>query len=121
MVSAEEEMTNLTFKIDKQTRDAYGKLCNTFGLSMSAATLALIKQAVRSQSMSYSIMVEDDFSPAEIKEPEHRNANVETGNVIGRDLVQGKKAKRKLGALKGMLIYMADDFDETPGCFKEYM
>ena len=23
--------------------------------------------------------------------------------------------------LKGGLIYMADDFDETPECFKEYM
>ena len=88
---------------------------------VSAKEEILIKQAVRSQSMSFSIMVEDDFSPAEIKEPEHRNANVETGNVIGRDFVQGKKAKRKLGTLKGKLIYMADDFDETPGCFKEYI
>ena len=25
------------------------------------------------------------------------------------------------GALKGGLFYMADDFDETPDCFKEYM
>ena len=25
------------------------------------------------------------------------------------------------GALKGGLVYMADDFDETPECFKEYM
>lgn len=31
-----------------------------------------------------------------------------------------KKAKRKLGGLKGQ-VWMADDFDETPGCFKEYI
>ena len=28
--------------------------------------------------------------------------------------------KRKAGVLKGGLIYMADDFDETPECFKEW-
>ncbi len=26
-----------------------------------------------------------------------------------------------LDSLKGKLKYMADDFDETPDCFKEYM
>ncbi|MCR5788823.1 MAG: DUF2281 domain-containing protein [Lachnospiraceae bacterium] len=29
--------------------------------------------------------------------------------------------KRELGALEGRLIYIADDFDETPECFKEYV
>ena len=31
------------------------------------------------------------------------------------------KPKRVLGSLKGGLKYMAEDFDETPDCFKEYM
>ena len=31
------------------------------------------------------------------------------------------KSQRKIGALKGMLVYMADDFDEPLDCFKEYM
>ena len=46
-----EEMTNFTIKIDKKTREDYSELCKEIGLSMSAATLALIRQAVRSQSM----------------------------------------------------------------------
>ena len=37
---------------------------------------------------------------------------------------KAKKAEKKLyrqpGALKGK-IWIADDFDETPDCFKEYM
>ena len=44
------------------------------------------------------------------------------------DFIQFLKAKddRKkrniiFDELKGGLIYMADDFDETPDCFKEYM
>ena len=28
---------------------------------------------------------------------------------------------RQSNTLKGKLKYMADDFDETPDCFKEYM
>lgn len=30
-----------------------------------------------------------------------------------------KKSKRELGGLKGK-VWMSDDFDETPECFKEY-
>ena len=42
-----EEMTNFTFKMDRKTRNSYSKLCDDFGLSMSSATLALVRQAVR--------------------------------------------------------------------------
>ena len=55
MISTTEEMTNFTFKIDKKTRESYSALCEAFGLSMSAATLALVRQAVRSQSMTFTM------------------------------------------------------------------
>ena len=32
-----------------------------------------------------------------------------------------KKNELKLDLLKGGLKYMAEDFDETPDCFEEYM
>ena len=32
-----------------------------------------------------------------------------------------KKTEMKSNLLAGGLIYIADDFDETPDCFKEYM
>ncbi len=32
-----------------------------------------------------------------------------------------KSSGRKLGPLAGGLVFIADDFDETPDCFKEYM
>lgn len=38
------EMTNFTFKMDRQTREAYSALCDALGLTMSSATLALIRQ-----------------------------------------------------------------------------
>lgn len=31
------------------------------------------------------------------------------------------KPERKFNLLSGRPIYIADDFDETPDCFKEYM
>ena len=30
-------------------------------------------------------------------------------------------AEQKFDLMAGKLVYMADDFDETPECFKEYM
>ena len=37
------------------------------------------------------------------------------------DISVNKSSGRKLGPLAGGLVFMADDFDETPDCFKEYM
>lgn len=34
--------------------------------------------------------------------------------------ISASKSRRKSGILKGQ-VKMADDFDETPECFKEYM
>lgn len=83
-----EEMTNFTFKMDKKTREDYSKLCNNIGISMSAATLALIRQAVRSQSMSFSMRDENGFTPEESRELKRRIAEVEKGNVIRRSLIE---------------------------------
>ena len=55
MIRATEEMTCFTFKKVGKTRESYSVLCGAFGLSMSAATLALVRQAVRSQSMTFSM------------------------------------------------------------------
>ncbi len=43
-----------------------------------------------------------------------------TGNKSETDPVN-KSSGRKLGPLAGGLVFMADDFDETPDCFKGYM
>ena len=41
-----------------------------------------------------------------------------TQNISGQ--ISVSKPRRKSGILKGQ-VKMADDFDETPECFKEYM
>ena len=40
---------------------------------------------------------------------------------LGIEKMKANGKKRNLGCLEGGLVYMADDFDETPDCFKEYM
>ena len=89
MITTTKEMSNFTFKMDKKTREEYSELCDSFGLSMSAATLALIRQAVRTQSMSFSMKDENGFTPAEAAELKRRISEIEKGNVISRSIVEG--------------------------------
>ncbi len=44
-----------------------------------------------------------------------------TPETDSMDVSAGEGSGRKLGPLSGGLVFMADDFDETPECFKEYM
>lgn len=82
------DMTNFTFKMDRQTREAYSKLCEELGLTMSSATLALVKQAVRNQSMSFSLRDENGFTPAEAAELKRRIQEVKRGNIVRHDLLE---------------------------------
>lgn len=88
MISAADEMTNFTFKMDKKTRESYSALCDAFGLSMSAATLALVRQAVRSQSMSFSLRDANGFTPAEAAELKRRIDDVTKGHAVAHDIIE---------------------------------
>lgn len=82
------EMSNFTFKMDKTTREQYSSLCNELGLTMSAATLALIKQAVRNQSMSFSLCDENGFTPSEAAELRRRIRAVRNNEAVHHDLME---------------------------------
>lgn len=41
-------------------------------------------------------------------------------NTTSSAIAERKHPERKLGILQGKFV-MADDFDETPDCFKEYL
>ncbi len=88
MISAAEEMTNFTFKMDRKTRESYRALCEEFGLSMSAATLALVRQAVRSQSMTFSMRDVNGFTPSEAAELRRRIDDVAKGNVAKHSIIE---------------------------------
>jgi antitoxin component of RelBE/YafQ-DinJ toxin-antitoxin module len=87
-MAATEEMTNFTFKMDKKTRQSYAKLCDEFGLSMSSATLALVRQAVRTQSMTFSMRDENGFTPEQAAELQRRIDEVNHGNAVRHDLIE---------------------------------
>lgn len=82
------EMSNFTFKMDKTTREQFSSLCNELGLTMSAAALALIKQAVRNQSMSFSLRDENGFTPQETAELMRRIREVRNNEAVRHDLME---------------------------------
>jgi len=84
-----EEKTNFTFKMDKTTRDQFDKLCDTIGISMSAAINALVKQAVREQRMSFSAVDENGFTPEESQELLRRIADIRKGEMQQHNLIEG--------------------------------
>jgi len=88
MISTAEKMTNFTFKMDKKTREQYSALCDSFGLSMSAATLALVRQAVRSQTMTFSMRDTNGFTPEEAAELKRRIDDVTKGNVVQHNIIE---------------------------------
>lgn len=88
MIKTAEEMTNFTFKMDKKTRENYSALCDAFGLSMSAATLALVRQAVRSQSMTFTMRDANGFTLEEAAELKRRIADVERGNAVAHNIIE---------------------------------
>lgn len=53
-----------------------------YHFTMSAATLALIKQAVRNQSMSFSLRDENGFTPKESAELMRRIHEVQNNEVV---------------------------------------
>ena len=84
------EMSNFTFKMDKTTREQFGSLCNELGLTMSAAALALIKQAVRNQSMSFSLRDENGFTREEAAELMRRIQEGRNNEVVRHDLMESR-------------------------------
>lgn len=81
---------NFTFSMDKATRDSFSVLCDTLGLSMSSAANALIKQAVRDQRLELSAVDENGFTAAESLELQRRFANIDAGNYVVHDLIEGE-------------------------------
>lgn len=79
---------NFTFKMDIDTRDEFSRLCDAIGISMSAALNALVKQTVRSQSMHFSLLDENGFTPAEAREFRRRLEKAKAGEVESHELIE---------------------------------
>ena len=82
------EKTNLTIKLDRDVRDAFGILCNQIGITMAAALNALIKQTIRQQGMSFTLRDSNGFLPEEADELKRRIANVNAGCFETHDLIE---------------------------------
>ena len=83
------EMTRFTVRTDKNTKNAFGELCDRIGISVSSAINAFIKQSVRQQGMNFSVLDENGFSPTEAAELKRRAEEVKLGKVKSHKLIEG--------------------------------
>lgn len=81
-----EAKTNLTIKLDQSVRAEFSSLCDEIGISMAGAITALIKQSIRTQSMSFSLRDENGFTYEEASELKRRIANLNT--VVSHELIE---------------------------------
>lgn len=72
---------NFTFKLDRNLRDQFNHVCEELGISMSAALTAFVKQTIRQQGVSFSLLDENGFSPADAAELSRRVAELRSGKA----------------------------------------
>lgn len=82
------EKSNLTISVDKTTRESFSELCDGFGLSVSSCIIAMMKQAVRQQSVTFSMLDENGFTPYEATELKRRAADVMKGHTEEHALIE---------------------------------
>lgn len=72
---------NFTFKLDCKLRDQFNDVCEGLGISMSAALTAFVKQTIRQQGVSFSLLDENGFRPADAAELARRAAEIRSGKA----------------------------------------
>ena len=81
MATATASKMNFTFKLDRTLRDQFSSVCDGLGISMSAALTAFVKQTIRQQGVSFSLLDENGFSPADAAELSRRVAEIRSGKA----------------------------------------
>lgn len=82
------EKSNLTISVDKATRESFSELCDGLGLSVSSCIIAMMRQAVRRQSVTFSMRDENGFTPYEAGELKRRAADVMKGRTEAHALIE---------------------------------
>ena len=72
---------NFTFKLDRNLRDQFNDVCEGLGISMSAALTAFVKQTIRQQGVSFSLLDENGFCSSDAAELSHRAAEIRAGKA----------------------------------------
>lgn len=87
-MSAAADKTNLTISVDRPTRDSFSKLCDGLGFTVSSCIIAMMRQAVRQQSVTFSMLDENGFTPYEATELKRRADDVMKGHAEEHALIE---------------------------------
>ena len=90
MATATASKMNFTFKLDRTLRDQFSSVCDGLGISMSAALTAFVKQTIRQQGVSFSLLDENGLNAADAAELSRRVAEIRAGkaNVHNHELLE---------------------------------
>ena len=70
---------NFTFKMDRDLRNQFGQVCDELGISMSTALTAFVKQTVRQQRISFSLVEDNGFTAKDALELQRRFTELKAG------------------------------------------
>lgn len=87
-MSAVQERSNLTISVDRSTRESFTELCDGLGLSVSSCVIAMMRQAVRQQGITLSMLDENGFTPYEAAELKRRADDVKNGHAERYALIE---------------------------------
>ena len=87
-MSSATDKTNLTISVDKPTRESFSRLCEGLGLSVSSCIIAMMKQAVRQQSVTFSLLDENGVTPSEARELRRRADEAMRGHTAEHELIE---------------------------------
>lgn len=87
-MNAVQERSNLTISVDRPTREDFTELCNGLGLSVSSCIIAMMRQAIRQQGITLSMLDENGFTPYEAAELKRRADDVKKGHVEKHALIE---------------------------------
>lgn len=87
-MSAVTEKTNITISVDKSTRESFSNLCDGLGISVSSCIVALMKQAVRQQGVTLSMVDENGFTTQEANELKRRINELNEGHAEEHALIE---------------------------------
>lgn len=83
--------TNLSIRVDKETKEKANELFNKFGLTMTTAVNMFLKTAIRENRIPFELKLEEELNEVTMKAIEEGRRIAKDDNVKGYDSIEELK------------------------------
>ena len=80
--------TNLSIRVDKETKEKANELFNKFGLTMTTAVNMFLKTAIRENRIPFELKLEEELNEVTMKAIEEGRRIAKDDNVKGYDSIE---------------------------------